>query len=165
MPCLLLANCCPIDDIAMRGNILNPESDEIASAQLAVDGQIEHRQVAHSPLELELGPNAPDVLWSKRLFCSNQFALIPGLALGYPLGRSFHSLAWSSPQLMRPTKMRRRAARAPKSRQAQGDCCGVIAGTDKSEWLMSGAEIGTEIEIDPGVVWSDLTKEMLPICS
>jgi hypothetical protein len=41
-------------------------SDDIAAAQFAVDGEIEHRQVACSPLNFEVGSDCPDVFLSKR---------------------------------------------------------------------------------------------------
>src|SRR5579862_6699664 len=44
-PGLYLAHGCPIDVIAIRRNVLDLESDDIAASQLAVDGQIEHRQI------------------------------------------------------------------------------------------------------------------------
>ena len=44
---LLLAHCRAINDIAARGNIFDLQSDDIAAAQLAVDGEIEHRQITH----------------------------------------------------------------------------------------------------------------------
>jgi hypothetical protein len=34
----------------------------IAASQLAVDGQIEYREIARSLLDLELGPDRPNVL-------------------------------------------------------------------------------------------------------
>jgi hypothetical protein len=52
----------PDQGIAIRSNILDLKSDNIAASQLAVDGQIEHRQIADPLLDLELGPDRPDVL-------------------------------------------------------------------------------------------------------
>jgi hypothetical protein len=37
----------------MWGNIFDLKSDDIATAQLAVDGQIEHRQIARLPCTLK----------------------------------------------------------------------------------------------------------------
>jgi len=37
----LLTHRCAINSVSMRGNVLDFESDDIATAQLAVDGQIE----------------------------------------------------------------------------------------------------------------------------
>src|SRR5215217_1133612 len=52
---LLLAHSRSIDGISVRGNVLHLERDDIAAAQLAIDGQVEHRQLAGSPLDLQLG--------------------------------------------------------------------------------------------------------------
>jgi hypothetical protein len=50
----------------MRRNVLNLKRDDIATAQLAVDREIEHRQIARASLYLQLGSNCPNVLWSQR---------------------------------------------------------------------------------------------------
>src|ERR1043166_6759834 len=42
---LLLPHCRAIDDITPGSNIFDFQSDDIASAQLAIDGEIEHRQI------------------------------------------------------------------------------------------------------------------------
>jgi len=68
LPRLLLADRGLINGISVRGNVFDLESDDIATAQLTVDGQIEHRQVARSPPNLELGADRPNVLWPERRF-------------------------------------------------------------------------------------------------
>src|ERR1700731_4655 len=60
---LLLAHRRAFNGVSVRRNVLDLESDDIATAQLAVDRQIEHRQVALAVCDLELGPDRPDVLW------------------------------------------------------------------------------------------------------
>ena len=94
LPGLLLPHRRPIDCIPVRCNILDLEGNDIAATQLAVDGQIEHRQVAGSPLDLQLGSDRPNVLWPQRWLCPNQLALVPGQALG-AVGTAFSFLAWS----------------------------------------------------------------------
>ena len=47
---LLLADRCTVDRMSMRRNVLDLDRDDIAPAQLAVDRQIEHRQVARTSL-------------------------------------------------------------------------------------------------------------------
>ena len=42
---LLLAHCRAINDITAGSNILDLQGDDIAAAQLAIDGEIEHRQI------------------------------------------------------------------------------------------------------------------------
>src|ERR1700674_5725890 len=57
---LLLPDSCSIDRASTRCNILDLESDDIAAPQLAVDGEVEHRQVSGTPVNLELGTDRPD---------------------------------------------------------------------------------------------------------
>jgi hypothetical protein len=57
LPGLFLSHGRPIDCIPARCNVLDLESNDISAAQLAVDGQIEHRQVTSSSRNLELGAN------------------------------------------------------------------------------------------------------------
>jgi hypothetical protein len=52
----------PIDGISIRSDILDLQSDEIAASQLAVDGKIEYRQITRPLLNLEFGPDSPDML-------------------------------------------------------------------------------------------------------
>ena len=78
LPGLLLPHRRPIDRIPVRCNVLDLERDDIAAAQLAVDGEIEHRQVAHPPVDLELGADRPNVLRPQRRLRANQLALVPG---------------------------------------------------------------------------------------
>jgi hypothetical protein len=47
---LFLPNRCVIHRIAVSCNVLDLDSDDIAAAKLAVDGQIKRGEVAHSPL-------------------------------------------------------------------------------------------------------------------
>src|ERR1700730_6026391 len=47
-PGLLLADRCTGGRISMRRNVLDLERDDIATTQLAVDRQIEHRQIART---------------------------------------------------------------------------------------------------------------------
>jgi hypothetical protein len=61
---LSLADSHPVHGISVRGNVLDLESDDIATAQFAVDGQVEQRQVTRATLDLELGPDRFDSRWS-----------------------------------------------------------------------------------------------------
>jgi hypothetical protein len=45
------------------------------------DGQIEQRQVAGPALDLQLGPDRPDVLWPERRLRADQLAFVPRKAL------------------------------------------------------------------------------------
>ena len=47
---LLLADHCSVDRISVRRDVFNLEGDDVATAQLAIDGEIEHRQIPLSTL-------------------------------------------------------------------------------------------------------------------
>jgi len=57
LPRLSLSNRGAIDCISTRSDILNLEGDDIATAQLTIDSQIEHCQITHPVLYLQLGPD------------------------------------------------------------------------------------------------------------
>jgi hypothetical protein len=48
-----LPNGSTIGEVAMRSDVLHFDGDDITTTQLAIDCQVEHRKVAHSPFELE----------------------------------------------------------------------------------------------------------------
>jgi hypothetical protein len=53
----------PVDGIAVGDDVIHAQGDEIAAAELAVDGQIEHRQVTGALLKLQLRAYRPNVAW------------------------------------------------------------------------------------------------------
>ena len=53
-PSFLLSNRCAICRVATTGDILDSNGDDVAAAKLAVDCQIEHREVPNSAYDLEL---------------------------------------------------------------------------------------------------------------
>ena len=60
------------------GDIANAKIDEIAAAQLAVNGEIEHRQISNMMGVLKTNVDGPDVLgleWRRLL---NQASFVPG---------------------------------------------------------------------------------------
>jgi hypothetical protein len=42
--------------------IVDPQTDQVAAPQLAVDRQVEHREVAFTRFDLKPGPDIPDFL-------------------------------------------------------------------------------------------------------
>jgi hypothetical protein len=58
---LALPDIGAVDRVAVGRHIIDLESNEIAAAQLAVDGEIEERQVPHAPLQLQSGTDGPDM--------------------------------------------------------------------------------------------------------
>jgi hypothetical protein len=79
---LVLPNGRTVDGIAMWRDVLDLEAHHVAATQLAIDREIEERQVPHPPCELQLRPNGPDVLRLQRWLRADQLALIPGSAPG-----------------------------------------------------------------------------------
>jgi hypothetical protein len=57
--------------------ILHLEPDNVAATKLAVDGQVEHREIPDPTLYLKLRPNGPNVLGPQRRLGADNFALIP----------------------------------------------------------------------------------------
>ena len=56
------------------------EGDEVASAQLAVDAQVEEREFAQRALHLEAHAQRPDVLELEGRLLPDDLALVPRLA-------------------------------------------------------------------------------------
>jgi hypothetical protein len=66
--------------VSLAMSVLQAQS--APTAELAIDSQIEHRQVADPPLDLQLGRDRPHVFWPGRRLCPDHPALIPKYALG-----------------------------------------------------------------------------------
>jgi hypothetical protein len=69
-----------VDGNTLRSYVIHRQVDDIAPSQLAIDREIEHREVAHSPLDLQFCADGPNVFRSERRFRAGQFALVPGVA-------------------------------------------------------------------------------------
>jgi hypothetical protein len=75
--------CLPLHDRGLgshsptEGHIINPESNEVTSSHLAVEGQVEQGQIPDAMSDLEPEPNGPDLFSFERRFGANQLALIP----------------------------------------------------------------------------------------
>jgi hypothetical protein len=75
-----------LQDDGARGNLVpmtnisDLQSDEIAPTQLAVDAQVEERELAHPVLHLETDTERPDVLELERGLLPDDLALVPRLA-------------------------------------------------------------------------------------
>lgn len=52
---------CPWLNLTAMDDIANPEIDQIAAAQLAIDGEIEERQISNAMVVLKVNTNGPDV--------------------------------------------------------------------------------------------------------
>jgi hypothetical protein len=54
---LLLPHSGSVGGVAVRSNVLDLDGHDIATAWLAVDGQVEHGEVARSPIDLQPRPD------------------------------------------------------------------------------------------------------------
>jgi hypothetical protein len=63
----------------MRGNFFDLNVDDVAAAQLAVDRQVEQRQVAWPSSDLESCSDGPDLFRLERWLRSGQLPFVPGL--------------------------------------------------------------------------------------
>jgi hypothetical protein len=114
LPSLLLAHCRAINGVSVRRNVLDFEGNDIATAQLTVDGQIEHRQVAFAVCDLELCADRPDVFWPERRFGSYQLALVPSGSLEMAAA-AFSLLGGFSAAMARSCRRHRGSGRGPRS--------------------------------------------------
>jgi hypothetical protein len=76
-PCLLLYDSCSGRCLSSVRDILHPKSDEIAAAQLTVDGEIEQSQVSWTVGQLQTDPDGPDLRQLERALWTNESPLIP----------------------------------------------------------------------------------------
>jgi hypothetical protein len=84
-----LAQVGAVDRLAMRRHVIDAQCDEIASAQFAIDRQIEQGQVPYTQLKVQLGPNGPDMRrsqWRWTDYLSGLWPFSPILALAGGLG-------------------------------------------------------------------------------
>src|SRR5882757_6509361 len=104
-PGFLLSNRCAIRRVAAGGDILDPDGDDVTATKLAIDRQVEHREVTNSAFDLELRPDRPDVFWSQRRLCPCQPAFVPGHALVRRRGVEHFILHGHSPRLQTSRSM------------------------------------------------------------
>lgn len=97
---LSLLDRCPLDGIAVRRDVFDPEPHQIAGSELAVDCQIEESQVAAPAVELQTTAAAADFTGARTPFfaladrCLAPLALYP--AATYPKRDTLSSLAPST---------------------------------------------------------------------
>jgi hypothetical protein len=77
---LTLAHIRPIDSVTVGRDVLDPQIDHVASAEFAIDGEVEHRQVADPACHLQFGADRPDMLRPERRLGADQFPFVPRFA-------------------------------------------------------------------------------------
>ena len=79
---LLLADGCTIHRIAAGRDVIDTDGDNVATAQLAVDRQVEEGEIPFLPLDLQLRPDRPDVAWPQGRLGTDELAFVPRGAAG-----------------------------------------------------------------------------------
>jgi hypothetical protein len=75
---LPLPDCRAINAYAIGSNLLRQQADDITATQLAVDRQVEKREIAGSVGQLQSGANCPDMFGLQGWFLASQPSLVPG---------------------------------------------------------------------------------------
>jgi hypothetical protein len=75
-PGLVLDNRRPVSHAAARGDIIDPKTDEIATAQLAVDGEVKQREIALAVLNLRSDANGPDLFRPQGTLLADETAFV-----------------------------------------------------------------------------------------
>ena len=65
----MLDNRRPVSHTAAGSYVVDPKANEIAAAKLAVDGEVEHRQIAFAALHLNADTDGPDLFRRKLPYC------------------------------------------------------------------------------------------------
>jgi hypothetical protein len=76
-----LTNSRAFDRVSVRCYVKDAEADHVTPSELAVDGEIEERQISLPPHHLQARADGPDVFGKKRRLRADELTLVPGLAL------------------------------------------------------------------------------------
>jgi len=80
-PCLFLDHGATVSHPAAGAYVVDPQADEIAASQLAVDREVEQGKISFPALQLKPNPNGPDIFRLERALLADQAALVPGSPL------------------------------------------------------------------------------------
>ena len=73
----VLDNRRSVSHVAACRDVVDPKADEVAAAQLAVDGEVEQREIALAVLNLKSDPYGLDLFRPKRTLLANETAFVP----------------------------------------------------------------------------------------
>jgi hypothetical protein len=73
----MLDNRRAVSHAAAGSYVIDLKADEIAAAQLAINGEVEHRQIAFAALHLKPDTNGPDLFRPKGTLLANETAFVP----------------------------------------------------------------------------------------
>jgi len=97
---LFLTHRPPGDRMPIGSNLFDLERNDIASPQLAIDSKIEQCQFEDPPLDVEFGPDRPDVFGPERRLGPDDLAFIPRCAFRRRLNRAFMGLHGRAPHFL-----------------------------------------------------------------
>jgi hypothetical protein len=66
-----------VKSIPTRGHIFDADRDNVTAAELAVDREVEERQIAFAVFHLKPGPNGPNLAGPERWLRTNELPLVP----------------------------------------------------------------------------------------
>jgi hypothetical protein len=72
------------DGMATMRHVADLQSDKVTASELAVDGEVEHCQLADAMFKVEPNPEGPDFLQLERRLGVNKLALVPGFPWRLP---------------------------------------------------------------------------------
>jgi hypothetical protein len=75
---LALNDCRAVSHVTANGDVIDLKANEIATPELAVDGEVEHRQIALVTIDLHSGANGPGLSRSQGRFCPTTRPLFHG---------------------------------------------------------------------------------------
>jgi hypothetical protein len=87
---LLLHDNCPGRDPAALDDIVDAETNQVASTQLAVDCEIEQGEFTGLMSQLQTNPDRPDLFQLQRGLLAEQLALVPRYCATFGLGNGIH---------------------------------------------------------------------------
>src|ERR1700731_4075062 len=76
-PCLFLDHGATVSHPAAGAYVVDPQADEIATSELAVDREVEQGKISLPTLQLKPNPNGPDIFRLERALLADQVALVP----------------------------------------------------------------------------------------
>lgn len=74
---LVLDNCGPVSHVTTYADVIDPKADKVAAPELAVDGEVEQREIACAVLDLKSDTNGPDLLRPQGTLLADETALVP----------------------------------------------------------------------------------------
>ena len=89
---LVLHHDGPGRDLVPVTDVPDSQADQVAASQLAVDAQVEQRELTNPVLHLQADAQRPDVLGLERRLLADDLALVPWLSVGGVGGESHDGL-------------------------------------------------------------------------